>query len=274
MEEIHISAAKVIELGIYAVFLIAGPFVSWIVWRRVTRAAWMPLIAGLIGYLFIGLLRGMARVLLLSGMQDSPWLYYVLQAVFAGVFEEGGRYIIFRWCIPNRDLYRDAVSYGIGHGGMEDLLIDAGSAALYAFGVALFLRTGGMAAFAPGGAGYFLMEGLDEAGTREIVQSVADTSLPHTLFRLFDSIPVFQCCMSVLVFTAVHYDISPKWFLAAIGLHTLVDIIPALHLAGDFSKVETDVLYTLFQIGVLYLTYRVWKHYRPAPAEELTEPDL
>ena len=262
MEEIHISAATAVVLGISAVLTIIGPFLAWFIWRKKTNAAWIPLIAGVLGYLVIGTVRGLTRALLLTDMQDTPWLYYILQAVLAGVFEEGGRYIIFRWCIPNKDQYRDAVSYGIGHGGLEHVIVSNGFLLLYGFLVALFYVTGGMESLAPGGAGYFLMDGQDAEGTLEIVRSVADTDLVSKLLTLPECFQIGHCCLSVLVFTAVHYDVNLKWLWAAIGVHTIMDIIPAFHFAGDLSMTEMSVLYLLFEIGVLYLTWRVWKHYR------------
>ncbi|MBR3629549.1 MAG: YhfC family intramembrane metalloprotease [Oscillospiraceae bacterium] len=273
MDEISISNAQVIALGLSGAINLTGPFVAWAVWRKKTHAAWIPLIAGILGYLVIGTARGVARALLLTDMQDSPWVFYIMQAVFAGVFEECGRYAVMRWGIPNHDQYRDAVSYGIGHGGLEHVILSIGSAELYGFFVALLYRTQGMAAFAPGGAGAFLMEGLDEAGMLEVLKGVSEADALHSLFGIAGAFQLFSICMSVLVCTAVHYDPGPKWLLAAIGLHTVVDIIPALHYAGDFSVLETDILVTLYEIVVIYLTYRVWKHYRPehsVPAPSLS----
>ena len=68
---------------------------------------------------------------------------------------------------------------------------------------------------------------------------------------------MLHLCCSVLVFTAVHYDNSPKWLFAAIGLHTFADIIGAFYLAGHITHTEANVLTLLFDAGLLYLTYRV-----------------
>ncbi len=79
---------------------------------------------GMIAYLFISVFRGIARAIVLNdSVKEIPWLFYLLSALLSGIFEEVGRYIVFRWCIPHYDQYRDCVSYGIGHSVMESFAI-------------------------------------------------------------------------------------------------------------------------------------------------------
>lgn len=270
LERVSITVPALIGMAFAGTVILLLPFVMWIVWRKKTRAAWIPLLAGLIGYLFAGTIHGLFRAICLSGMQDTPWAFYLCQALSAAVTEEGARYLIFRFGIPNRDLYRDAVSYGIGHGGLEHILVGGGGVLLYGFLTGLAYKTlHGLSAFAPGEPAAFLMAGQDVGGMIGILEGISEYTFTYCLFAAAVSVTglLFQCCLSVLVFTAVHYDLNLKWFAAALGLHVLADIIPALHLAGDFSRTEADVLLLLFDIGVIYLTYRVWKHYRPEPSD-------
>ena len=259
LENIRIGVPALIGMAVAGVVKLLLPFVFWIVWRKKTKAAWIPLLAGILGYLVIGTVRGVARVLLLTPLQDTPWLFYIWQAVFAGVFEEGGRYFIFRYALPNYDRYRDAASYGIGHGGLEHLIVDNGGVFLYGFltGLAYYLH--GLAAFTPGEPAAFLMEGQDTAGMIGVLEGISENTLMHCLFTAVNSVTslLFQCCMSVLVFTAVRYAGHLKWLGAAFLLHVVTDIIPAFHFAGNLSATEVDVLLLLFTAGVVYLTYRV-----------------
>ena len=261
-EEIQISAASVIAMGAASAFGFLLPVALWIIWRKKTGASWIPLIAGLVGFIFIGTMRGMCRAIFLSDTQSTPMLYYFMQAVLAGVFEEGGKYLVMRFAIPNHDQYRDPVSYGIGHSAVEHYAVGGGGLMLYGFAVALFYRTGDMDALLPGGAGAFLMDGLDETGTLEALRSVSENTVFSCIRGMLESIPVLHICCSVLVFTAVHYDRSPKWLLAAVGLHILCDVIGAFYMAGHISHAEANVLELLFDAGLIYLTWRVWQHYR------------
>lgn len=53
----------------------------------------------------------------------NPLAYVLLLGVTAALFEEGGRYIVMKWLMRDR---RDALSgaaFGLGHGGMEAVLL-------------------------------------------------------------------------------------------------------------------------------------------------------
>jgi uncharacterized membrane protein YhfC len=269
MEEIHITAAQTAAMGIAAIIGYTFPLVLWIIWRKKTGASWLPLVAGFLGFIVIGTVRGVFRTIFLADMKSTPMLYYIIQAFIAGVSEEGGKYLVMRYAIPNRDHYRDSVSYGIGHSLVEHYAANEQGVMLYGCLTALFFLTGGMEAFAPGGAGAFLMEGLDEAGTLEILRNVSENTVFFCIRKVLESVPVGHICFSVLVFTAVHYDNSPKWLFAAIGLHALIDIVVGLYIAHHITHLEFNVLSLLFDAGLIYLTYRVWQQYHMPKSSQL-----
>ena len=262
MDEIQISTAQVIAMGLAGVIQLLLPVTLWILWRRKTRASWLPLLAGLLGFIVIGTVRAVFRAIFLTEMQSSPLLYYLAQALLAGIFEEGGKYLVMRFAIPNCDRQHDAVSYGIGHSAVEHYAAGSAGLLLYGFAVAIFYRTGGMDAFAPGETGAFLMQGQDDAGMLEILQAVSENTVFSCIRTTLESLPVLHLCCSVLVFTAVHDDQSPKWLFAAIGLHTLADVIGAFYMAHHITHTEANILELLLDAGLIYLTYRVWQHYR------------
>jgi uncharacterized membrane protein YhfC len=254
-QEIVIGMPTVIGLGLASLTGVLLPAVLWMIWRKKSRAAWTPLLAGVVGYLFIGTARGLARALLLTPMQDTPWAFYLWQAVFAGVFEEGGRYLIYRFVMPNRDRYPDAASYGLGHGGLEHIIVNWNNALFFGFVVGFIYHVQGMDGL--------LAAGMDADGLPELLQDNADHSLFSSVLLMLDNIGslLFQCSMSVLVFTAVHFDQSPRWFIAAILLHVFADIPTALHFAGDLTEMEMHILALLYMPGAVYLTYRVRTHF-------------
>ena len=51
------------------------------------------------------------------------WAYTLIGCLLAGVFEEVGRYLAFRFLLKRYTNRRDAVTYGIGHGGIEAILV-------------------------------------------------------------------------------------------------------------------------------------------------------
>ena len=72
----------------------------------------------------IGLPRGLVRLVILNDeIKQTPWLYYILSALLAGLFEEVGRYVVFKRIIPNNDRWSDAIAYGIGHAMTEEVIL-------------------------------------------------------------------------------------------------------------------------------------------------------
>lgn len=53
----------------------------------------------------------------------NPYLYAVYGALAAGIFEETGRYLAFTYWVTRRRAWKDGLAYGIGHGGIESILI-------------------------------------------------------------------------------------------------------------------------------------------------------
>lgn len=100
-----------------------APVTIWIIWKKKSNTRIFPLVVGMIAYMFISVLRAMARIFVLNDeLRTHVWLFYVVSALLSGIFEEVGRYVVFRWCIPNHDRWTDCISYGIGHGGIEVFL--------------------------------------------------------------------------------------------------------------------------------------------------------
>ncbi|MBR1740256.1 MAG: YhfC family intramembrane metalloprotease [Ruminococcus sp.] len=101
------------------------PVLFWFYLRKIHHASAVPLIVGIISYsVLISLPRGLLRMLILTEdmRQNSVWEFYIIRAVFSGVFEEVGRYLVFKHLIPNRDSFTDCAAYALGHGGIEIIL--------------------------------------------------------------------------------------------------------------------------------------------------------
>lgn len=53
----------------------------------------------------------------------NPVLYALFLGLTAALFEELGRYVMIRWLLKNNRRWLDAWSFGIGHGGLEAVLL-------------------------------------------------------------------------------------------------------------------------------------------------------
>jgi len=140
-------------------------------------------------------------------IQENIWLYGLYGGLMAGLFEETGRFLAFRYVLRNAPGRVAALSYGIGHGGIEAfLLVGLTMAANLSLGLAY---SGGAALPAE-------------------VSAIAETiiSTPAAMFlwagveRL--SAMALHMSLSVLVCAAVR---TGKWLLypAAILVHAAVN---------------------------------------------------
>ena len=203
----------------YTIISCLVPVVTWIVWKRKAFARTFPLIIGMISYMFISLLRGLVRVVVLTdSLKRDPWMFYIVSALLSGVFEEVGRYLVFLYAIPTYDRRDDCISYGIGHGAIEGILTHK------------------------------------DVLNNDLIDSILDCGA-------FATGIAFHTAMSVLVFAAAHYD-KKKLLAAAIGLHTIVDIIPAFYYMDKITVGELLLLHTGYVIIMCWLAYMVYRGFR------------
>ena len=71
----------------------------------------------------------------------------------------------------------------------------------------------------------------------------------------------FSAALSVLVFAAVHAAGNRRLLWAAVGLHTLADVLGALLLGGIIGVFSEMALQCLFTAGLCYLAWRVYRYY-------------
>ncbi|CEO05754.1 Predicted membrane protein [[Clostridium] sordellii] len=60
-------------------------------------------------------------------LSTNPYLYGIFLGLTAGIFEEVGRYLGFKYLLKKNHRWIDGISYGFGHGGIEAILITGAS---------------------------------------------------------------------------------------------------------------------------------------------------
>jgi uncharacterized membrane protein YhfC len=74
------------------------------------------------------------QVLFQDALNESPvltWVWIGLLALSAGLFEEVGRWVGYRWLFhPEQRRWREGAMYGLGHGGLESMVLIGGLSAL------------------------------------------------------------------------------------------------------------------------------------------------
>jgi uncharacterized membrane protein YhfC len=52
----------------------------------------------------------------------NPWLIAIILGFSAGIFENVGRFVAFKFLLKNRLQWKNGIAYGLGHGGIEAIL--------------------------------------------------------------------------------------------------------------------------------------------------------
>ncbi len=86
-----------------------------------------PIVVGAIGFfVFTQVLEKILHLLVVTNFPnyaDHPWLFGMYGGLAAGIFEEIGRFILFTWLLKKYHDYKDGISFGIGWGGIEAILL-------------------------------------------------------------------------------------------------------------------------------------------------------
>lgn len=123
------TVGKMIAMALELVFITALPLGFMIYLNKKRGARWMPFLIGIVFFpVFAMMLEPLLHVLVLGSplgsiMQEKVWVYGLYGGLAAGLFEETARLIAFKIVLRNEPEPVTALSYGLGHGGMEALLL-------------------------------------------------------------------------------------------------------------------------------------------------------
>lgn len=116
-------------------FLIAVllPIILLIIIRIKTKAKISSFFIGTLTYLvFVVVFEQMLHSVVLTGLgnisqfiTNNIWLYALYIGLAAGIFEETGRFMSIKFYLKNNLNRENALMYGIGHGGIESILLIA-----------------------------------------------------------------------------------------------------------------------------------------------------
>ncbi len=135
------SELPVVNSGLLAgmaatvVFVVAYPIVLAVVAHRRLHVGWRYLAYGAIVFFIFQLATRVPAVQLiqsaigeqLKASQTLLWTWLVLLALTAGLFEEVGRYIGYRVFMRREEkTWSKAIMYGLGHGGLESIVLVGG----------------------------------------------------------------------------------------------------------------------------------------------------
>lgn len=158
----------------------------------------------------------LVRIPATAAFFKQPLAYAIYGGLMAGLFEETGRFVAFHLFFKQKHRYQDGIAYGLGHGGLELLLIGVLSQVGNLVNASM-INSGAYAMIAQKAP-------AQAAALAQVQRTLAQA--PSYLFAVSGLERILalavQLGLSVLVLYAVAHK-QPKFFVLAIGLHALLD---------------------------------------------------
>lgn len=257
----QIGISSFIALAAMGIAGIIVPLVIGIIWCKKTKERFVKLIVGaLMFFIFAVVLESIPRALLLNPSSSignlilsTPILFVLIGGLLAGVFEEVGRFVGFKFLLKkDLDNKKTAISYGIGHGGFEIAYVFLLSAIQYAV-YAVMINTGTF---------HEIIEQLPSQSETFInlaktIHDMTILSLGPALFERMSALMIHISC-SILVFKSIR---GKKYcFPLAILMHAAFDWIAGAVQVGWITNIFViEGMLFVFASVFFYLSIQSYK---------------
>jgi uncharacterized membrane protein YhfC len=212
--------AVVAAMALAALVTTMGPVAAAAWWARRTRA---PLSVALFGALVFFVSQVVLRLpwqiplgVWLGPRIKGHWAlgvaWIAASALTAGLFEEIGRWAGYRWLLRRERSFRVGVMFGIGHGGVESMLLVGLNLGVSAVLYVLFAS--GHAPVMPAEAATKVVDALSALAPADLLAATLERAMAMT-FHVAASLVVLQC------FTRG----SKAWLVGAVLLHFATDFV-------------------------------------------------
>ena len=274
MELAKVGTNAFAALGVGAVLAIILPITIALIWRFKKKERFTTILVGVAAFvLFAMIIEKLIQNVLIFPTQmmlpdhavsrfinARPLLWALVVALFPGVFEETGRLIAFKTVLRKRKNRETSISYGIGHGCGEAMIL-LGITYIEYIVFAVMINLGTFQTVIDQAAA----QASDQINTvYALAGQIASFSMASLGVALFERVfaVLFHIGASILVFYACK-DKNKTWlYPLAIILHTAMDFIAALTLTGIWTPSTwlLEAIVAVFGIlvfcGAYFLLYR------------------
>ncbi len=261
-----VQTSSLVFMAVDAVLGIAVPvFLSLYLVRRFHAKLSTILIGAGTFFLFALVLESLMHQWVLKGphgavIMDNTLLFALYGGLAAGIFEETGRFLSMKILMkkePSEPL--PGIAYGVGHGGMEMLII---------FGITMIGNLVFSAMINSGQTDVLFSKASGEAAGQlqaqlDQLQALGAGTLLIGLWERFSAL-ILQVGISLIVWVAVRKGGNYLWlFPAAVALHAIVDA-GAVLLQKSAGMVPLELIVTAEAIAVAAIGYMAVKKLKTA----------
>lgn len=250
-----------LQTGLLAITI---PVVLIVAWKMYTKRSLVPFWVGVMVFIaFSRMLEMIPHSLFLlssnpvsKAINGNVVLYVIYAATVAALFEETGRYLAFRFVLTKHPNKETAVTYGVGHGGIECILV-LGVTYIQYYAYGQLINNGSMdkmlSAYKDSSQSVDALNQLitNIKGVTQMTCYMAD------LERI--SAMMVQVALSILVFQAVYVAGKKYMYWVAVALHFLMDVPAALYQKGVLKLLPTEIILFVYAALVLALGVKIYQ---------------
>lgn len=279
MENVNIvktvPAASMVMMGV-AALASAVMFFGMMIWaKKKMKASLKPFFTGCAVFiLFVMILESIMHnvVLKLTPVGDSimnnSWLYALYGGLAAGIFEETGRFLAFKTVLKKSAEKRDSLVYGMGHGGVEALLI-LGLSMVSAIAMSVLVNMGMSDMLYQGVTDPAAVESVDAT-----IKSLTDTAPYLYSLSIIErlSAVIFHIAASVLVYAAALRGKTALYPLAIL-LHAVFDAVAVLVASTGLNLFAVEGIIAAISAAIAVLAYAVYKGMKDGGGDEASSTE-
>jgi uncharacterized membrane protein YhfC len=268
-ENAYVQGTSFVWLTMGAAVFILLPIIAAIIWKIRKKERFSTILVGAAIFLLFALIiekpiqnvlafpsaMGLSEHAVSRFLNENPVLLALTAGLFPGIFEETGRFFAFKTILKKRRNRETSISYGIGHGGFEVVLI-LGITYIQYIAYAVMINSGTFGAVTD----MALSQAPEQA---ENIEAIVNMLVSFSFAEFADDFAVrifavlFHIGASILVFYASND--KKRFFLypLAIILHTAFDFIFALNIFGVISipSPALECLAAVFGLSVFLCAY-------------------
>ncbi|MDR2808724.1 MAG: YhfC family intramembrane metalloprotease [Spirochaetaceae bacterium] len=232
----HVSIVSIVFMVFSALAAIGAPIGVFIVLHKKYKTPVLPMVVGMGAFIvFVLILEQAVHAFVFAryNLRENLFLYTVYGTLMAGVFEETARLLSFSVLKRKYKGVGVGLSYGLGHGGAEAILI-VGIAMIVNIVLSIVINSSS-------GSVLDNLPAAIQGGTLEQLNAsiqALTTTAPY--FFLFGGIErIFAVAIQVALSIVVFYAVSKKLWLypLAILIHALLDVPAALMQLGVIKSI-------------------------------------
>lgn len=205
--------------------------------------------------LHTGVMTALGKGNLLAGQEklsSNIWVYGLYGGACAAIFEEVGRFLAMKLCMKKFLDKKNAIMYGIGHGGIEAILI-VGIAEISNLASSLAINSGSIET---------VLAALPEDQKELMIDQLSSLwTTPASAFYFAGveriSAVFLHICLSYLVYRFVKYQ-EKSFFIMAIAIHFVIDFITVI-LNSFLPMVALEAILAVAVVGLIIFVVNKYK---------------